>query len=272
MPDPTARIEQTLSVDGAELSFDRAGAGPVAIFAHGLTASRANNPGELLDFTPVVTAGFTLVRYDARGHGRSTGSTDPADYHWSALAGDLLALADAVSPGAPVAAIGNSMGTGTILYAALQAPERFSALVLTAPPTAWQSRAAQREAYLSMAGLLEAGETEKLAALMSRLSQPEIFAESTEVPDPDIAPDLLPVVLRGAAGTDLPAPDDLSRISQPTLVLPWATDPGHPVSTAEQLVASMPNAQLRIGETAADVAAFGRWTADFLVGLSDPHP
>ena len=50
----------SVPVPGAELRFDRSGRGPVVIFAHGLSASRANDLGGLLDFSPVV---------DADGHG-----------------------------------------------------------------------------------------------------------------------------------------------------------------------------------------------------------
>ncbi len=254
----------SVSVPGAELHFDRSGQGPVVIFAHGLSASRANDLGGLLDFSPVVDAGFTLVRYDARGHGESSGSAEPTDYLWPALATDLIALADAVSPDAPVAAIGNSMGTATILYAALRAPARFSALVLTAPPTAWETRQAQGDAYRTMADLVESGDQERLQAALAQLVQPEIFAAMDEPPAPDIAPELFPTVLRGAARTDLPDPSELSAIRQPTLVLPWATDPGHPVSTAEVLASQIPSAELKVAQTATDVADFGRWSADFL--------
>jgi len=39
------------------------------------------------------------------------------------------------------------MGTGTVLHAVVKAPGRFERLVLTAPPTTWEARAAQAEIY-----------------------------------------------------------------------------------------------------------------------------
>ena len=37
---------------------------------------------------------YRLIRYDARGHGESGATADPADYAYPSLAADQLALAD----------------------------------------------------------------------------------------------------------------------------------------------------------------------------------
>ena len=55
----------------------------------------------------------------------------------------------------PIDAIGASMGTGTLLHAAVQAPHRFRRLILSAPPTAWESRTAQAGMYEQAASLIE---------------------------------------------------------------------------------------------------------------------
>jgi len=52
---------------------------------------------------------------------------------WRLLAEDALAWLDQVSSGAPVRAIGHSLGGVTWFYAALAAPERFESLVLVEP-------------------------------------------------------------------------------------------------------------------------------------------
>lgn len=65
---------------------------------HGLTSSRARD--RLLD--PDLGRGLSgtrLLRYDARGHGHSSGRPEPADYRWSNLADDLLRLLDRWFPG-----------------------------------------------------------------------------------------------------------------------------------------------------------------------------
>ncbi|EDY44535.2 alpha/beta fold hydrolase [Streptomyces sp. SPB074] len=247
---------------GARLACTVRGTGPVALLAHGITRSRAHEARYgLTDYAPVA-AHHRLVAYDARGHGESGGRPEPATYAWDALAGDLLALADHFSPEAPVAAIGCSMGTATALHAALRAPERFFALVLTAVPTAWETRAAQAGLYRRMAALA-ADDPAALAALHAEAPAPPVFG-GREQGGIDIRASLLPAVLEGAAASDLPAPGALARITVPTLVLAWDTDPGHPVSTAETVAAHLPKARLSVARTAAEIEDWGRVTADFL--------
>ncbi|MGF9660216.1 hypothetical protein AAIH18_22555, partial [Pantoea agglomerans] len=67
---------------------------------------------------------------------------------------------------------------------------------------------------------------------------------------------LLPSLLRGAAISDLPAPESVARIDVPTTILAWVDDPGHPLSTAESLAALLPNATLTVARTPADVEAW----------------
>lgn len=236
------------------------------IIAHGLTSSRRSNAATgLLDLSPVTDAGYTLIAYDARGHGESTGTTEPADYLWPALADDLLAFAEAVAPGERVALVGNSMGSATSIFAALKEPDRIGALVLTAPPTAWQTRAAQSDFYIRMADALERNDQEALEAMFADATEPEIFAELVDAPPaPDIRPELIATIMRGAAATDLPPLDEIATITHETLLLPWAKDPGHPVATAVALAETMINSRLRIAHTANQVRAYGAWSAAFL--------
>ena len=105
-----------LDVDGARIAYEvQEGAGPVVVALHGLSSSRGSEDAAgFFDWSPVARAGRSLVRYDARGHGRSTGRAEPDDYAWSALADDLFALLDVVSPDEPVDAIGVSMGLSAL--------------------------------------------------------------------------------------------------------------------------------------------------------------
>jgi len=95
--------------------------------------------------------------------------------------------------------------------------------------------------------------------------KPEIFADMLQEPlVPDIKPELMATIMRGAAATDLPSLAEIATISQETLLLPWAADPGHPVSTAIALAETMINSRLRIAHTAAQVKAYGAWMVPFL--------
>ncbi|MCM3925494.1 alpha/beta hydrolase, partial [Frankia sp. AiPs1] len=263
---PSDAADSPAHVRGAALAYTDAGTGPLTVYAHGVTQSRASEAASgLFDWAPVVAAGRRLVAYDARGHGQSTGDPVPAQYTWPQLAEDLLALLDQLAGASPVAGIGSSMGTGTLLHAAVAAPGRFDRLVLTAPPTAWASRPAQADLYRRGADLVETRGPGLFAELAASASVPAVFADLPGYPPaPDISEKLFPSVLRGAADSDLPSEQALASIDVPVLVLAWAGDPGHPVSTAERLAALIGGARLQVAETGAQLARWGTLAADFL--------
>jgi 3-oxoadipate enol-lactonase len=264
--DTTAGASAHIELRGVDFAYTDIGRGPLVLDAHGLTSSRANNRRmELPDFSSVTAAGRRLISFDARGHGETSGTRDPEDYTWAALARDLLAFAEHFSPDSPVSAIGSSMGTGTIINAAAGQPDRFDRLVLTAPPTAWETRAAQADMYRIMADTVEKTDPETLATLMSQAPIPPIFADVPGFPPtPDIKPALQPTVFRGAGLSDLPPLESLTALTQPTLILAWTGDPGHPVSTAEKLASTLPNAELHVSDSHADLLTWGERAAAFL--------
>jgi 3-oxoadipate enol-lactonase len=255
-----------VTIRGIRFAYTATGVGPVVLNAHGLTASRANDARlGVTDFSPVAASGRTLISYDARGHGETQGSRDPADYTWASLAEDMIALVNHFSPNAPVSAIGSSMGTGTLLHAVTQEPARFDRLVLTAPPTAWETRSGQGTIYRQMAEVVASSMPELLAAMTSQAPVPAIFADLPAFPPaPDVDFSLLPTIFQGATHADLLPLETLSRITQPTLILAWATDPGHPVSTADKLHRAVSGSILRVSDTSADIRSWGQLAANFL--------
>ena len=131
-------------VRGVRIAYDDQGSGPLVIRLHGLTGSRgADDTTRAFDPGPLMRAGRRVVRYDARGHGRSGGEKVESDYTWPSLARDLLGLLDELGVDDAVSGIGSSVGTATLLHALTLAPDRCDRLVLTCPPTAWAARAAQ---------------------------------------------------------------------------------------------------------------------------------
>src|SRR5579875_266043 len=197
-------VDQHLELDDATIAYDVSGPddGPVVIGAHGLTSSRASEDASgLFDWSALPQAGLRLVRYDARGHGRSTGTTDPGVYAWPRLAGDLLALIDHVAGESPVDIVATSMGVGTTLWAATQSPERFRRLALMLPPTAWATRAAQGQVYEAGARFVEERGLDAFARGMDAVPPLPVLAAAGfwPLPGPDVEEALLPTVLRGAA-------------------------------------------------------------------------
>jgi len=262
-----------VSVRGARLALQSEGSGPHFLWAHGLSSSRAQeDESGLFDWSSLAGA-LRLVRYDARGHGHSEATTDPDDYRWDALAGDMLAVADALGVASFVAG-GASMGAATALHAAVAEPARVEALVVVIPPTAWETRAAQGDLYRAGADLVERHGRQALLDASAQAPAPAIFAGHPELTrfDPDIEESAMPTVLRGAARSDLPPPEALRTLTQPALVLAWETDPAHPVSTAEALGNLLPGAEVQVAGTFEEVQAWPQAVRAFVTGLPVERP
>jgi len=245
----------TFEVPGAELAvaLSDEGGHPV-VQLHGLTSSRAHDRVLNLDLGRGLS-GTRLLRYDARGHGLSTGRSVPEDYQWQSLADDLLRLLDHWFPGERVHGVGPSMGTGTLLHAASREPDRFTGLTLMVPPTAWETRPAQAANYQVAAALIESDGVGAFLATTRGATPPPATIGAPETA-PDVADAILPSLLRGAALSDLPDPGAVARIDVPTTILAWVDDPGHPLSTAEALAALLPQATLTVAHTPGDVEAW----------------
>lgn len=245
----------------------------VLVWGHGLTSSRrGDDTSPLAGLVPAaVDAGWRAVRYDARGHGESPRPADPDAYRWERLADDMFAVADAAGADRFVAA-GASMGAATAIYAALARPERIDALVIVAPPTAWGTRSAQRDMYEKRAAIAEADGLGRLVALSHDLPPTTMFGEAGKARSIEnlsaMDPQAFVHVMRGAAASDLPDTATLATIAVPTLILAWAGDDGHPVSTAERLVETLPDSELRVAESPAEVDEWPDRLATFLARVA----
>lgn len=252
----------TLDLPRCRLAHRVRGSGPAAVQLHGLMSDQEANTAGGLDLAAGLPA-HRIVRYDARGHGASAAEPVAEDWTWPRLAEDLLMLLDAVAPGERVHGIGPSMGAATLLHAALAQPERFRSLTLCVPSTAWASRREQAEAYRRGADLVERGGLQLWLRAGRAAPRPPAVADRGTHP-PRVAPRLLPSVLRGAAATDLPPRDALSRIDVPALLLAWQGDPAHPLSTAEALREILPGERLHVAGSPAELAQWPRLCADFV--------
>src|SRR5258705_11574753 len=95
------------------------GIGPAVLLAHGFGGSARN-------FGPQMRAlkdRYRVVRYDARGHGRSDAPTEASVYTPAAFVDDMRRVLDEV--GADTAVVGGlSMGAGIALRFARAHPQR----------------------------------------------------------------------------------------------------------------------------------------------------
>jgi 3-oxoadipate enol-lactonase len=116
--------EMMIALDGGEVwADDSGGDGPPLVLLHpGIGDSRVWDP-----LLPALTADYRVIRYDARGYGRS-----PAPTTRFTLLADLIAVLDHLALDR-TAVVGCSQGGGSALGLALAQPERVRALVLLCP-------------------------------------------------------------------------------------------------------------------------------------------
>ncbi|WP_341856158.1 alpha/beta hydrolase [Brachybacterium sp. GPGPB12] len=258
-----------IEVPGAQIAWAFSDeSGPPVVQSHGLTSSRSRDRSLDLDLGRGLSD-TRLPRYDARGHGHSTGRPVPEDYLWPTLAEDLLAPARGVVPRRAGARRGPLHGSGHAAPRGGTGARPLQRVHPLLPPTAWATRAARAEEYRRAATFLEAHGVERVLAADAAAPRPPAAPGRPDTV-PHVAADLLPAVYRGAALSDLPAPEQIAGLAQPTTVLAWIGDPGHPVSTAEALVSLMPNAAPQVASTPEEVR---RWPAVLAADIArSPNP
>ena len=110
--------------DGTEIAYDTAGDGPAVVLLHGSALSKAIWRG--LGYTKALE-GFTLVRIDLRGHGRSGKPAVPDAYRMDLHTSDVLAVLDAEGIGR-AHLVGYSLGSRVAFSLAATAPGRAASL------------------------------------------------------------------------------------------------------------------------------------------------
>jgi pimeloyl-ACP methyl ester carboxylesterase len=110
-----------------------AGTGPLAIMVHGFPESWYSWRHQL---EPIAAAGFTACAIDVRGYGGSDKPQPVAAYGLKEIAGDLIGLADALSPADPVVLIGHDWGAPIVWNTAFTRPDRIRAVAGLSVPFA----------------------------------------------------------------------------------------------------------------------------------------
>ena len=238
------------------------------IWAHEICSSMAHEDELGLFPCSTLASSMPVIRYDARGHGSSLGGYEERAYRWSAMVDDMLRAAEG-----PFVAGGIGMGVATALYAALRAPRRVAALVLVLPPAAWDDRATTSATFEADADLAEMRGPKRLAEVVrARPLSPMLAKVRSDAREVDarhlqaMDPKFLAPLLRAAARSDLPRPEEVRSVIVPTLILAWEDDPLHPVATARALADSMLQADLRIATDVTDTKAWPATVEEFLAG------
>lgn len=264
-----------IRVHGVDLHVERYGeTGPVVVLAHGLMGSVALS-SRFGDRPEALAArGLRVVAYDARGHGRSAGTRESADYRWSQHARDLAALIEALGL-APASVCGGSMGAGAALLVAMDRPELVDRLVLRAPPPFGRDLRAARRLLLPLAALYAWLGSERTARLVTLL--PPARRAQREMPENDLRSffaaqrrETIVPAIRGLLGERDPIPvARLSSVPHETLVLAHPDDPIHPLASADALIERLPHARAVTAPDArwyaANPGAVTDLVADFLL-------
>ncbi len=117
-----------LALNGLSFHIQQAGEGPDVVLIHGVTGDLSI--WFLCKAMTELATSHRVTALDLRGHGYS--DAPPTGYTSADHAADVLALLDAI--GAPEAKlVGHSFGAVVALHAAVLAPERVSAIVLSDP-------------------------------------------------------------------------------------------------------------------------------------------
>ena len=185
---------------------------------------------------------FRIVRFDARGHGRS--DAPKGDYTLDRLARDALAVLDAV--GADSAYLcGLSLGGVTAQWLALHAAARVEGIVIA--NTA--ARIGAAEAWQARGDMAIAQGMQAIApTAITRFFSERFLASSPETAD-IFMQRLLTTAPEGYAGCcavlrDTDFTGQLGAIALPTIVIGGTLDVPTPLSQAEELAKAIPAARL----------------------------
>ncbi|MEP7064511.1 MAG: 3-oxoadipate enol-lactonase [Gemmatimonadota bacterium] len=235
-----------IEIDGARIWYtvDGPERAPAVLLLHSLGTTH-----ELWDDQmPALRDSFRVIRYDLRGHGRSTSS--PGERTIEQLGGDALAVLDAA--GAPSAAVcGISIGGITGIWLGQNASRRVSRLVLanTAARIGTSEGWSDRIRAVREGGMTEAAE----------LAMPRWLTREFRERRPDVAARFFAIaracplesyLAACAALRDADLRRDLHRIVAPTLVIAGSEDLSTTVADGAYLRDNVPEAEMEVLEAA----------------------
>lgn len=262
----------TVERAGVELAGEEAGEGTPVVLLHGLTATRRY---VVMGSRSLERSGHRVTAYDARGHGRSSPAPAHDAYTYDDLGQDLIAVLDEREIERAVLA-GASMGAHTLLWLALNAPERAAGLVVITPAydPVTQDDEARLARWDALADGLEQGGVEGFIAAQGRPEVPEAWQETvlkvtrqrlSQHEHLDALADALRVVPRSRP---FGAIDELAAIGVPTVVVASADepDPGHPQAVGEAYAAAIPGARLVLDEPGKSPVAWQGSQLSRLIG------
>jgi pimeloyl-ACP methyl ester carboxylesterase len=242
--------ELTIERDGVRLAGQSDGEGPDVVLLHGLTATRRY---VVMGSKALERSEHRVISYDARGHGASTPAPSPDLYGYDELGRDLIAVLDGTGVERAVLA-GASMGAHTLVWLALNHPNRVAGLVVITPAYgAGEIEDPERlERWDALSDGLRNGGIEGFIRAYGEPAVPEQWRETvikvirqrlSQHEHLDAVADALRAVPRSRPFGTL---SELERISVPTAVVASndEADPGHPQAVGAAYAERIPGAEL----------------------------
>lgn len=252
------------------LNFARQGRGPVIVLAHALGCDLT-----LWDETAAqLTPGFTVLRYDQRGHGRS--EAVPGPWGIEDLADDAASLI-ASQGGGPVHFVGLSMGGMVAQELAVRHPQLVASIVVANScgyydadgRALWRARieAVQGQGMQAVAdGAMQRWFTPEFRADAQGARRVAALRAVLEATDPRAYAAACEAISR----IDFRATNP--RVACPALVIAGLRDEGTPLPMSEAICQAISGAELATLDTAhlsavEQPAAFAGLVAGFIRGL-----
>jgi pimeloyl-ACP methyl ester carboxylesterase len=232
------------------LRGEAAGEGPPVVLCHGITATRRY---VLHGSKALARAGYTVVTYDARGHGESDPAPAGEGYGYPQLVGDLERVVEAEVGDGTFFLGGHSMGAHTAIAYALRNPERLAGLALIGPVYTGTIEPASLDYWDGLAAAMATGGVDGFLAYIDaeqgidprwrdsvlRFTRERLLAQR----HPEALAEALREVPRSRPFESM---EELRGLEIPALVVASNddADPGHPYAAAAAYAEALPNARL----------------------------
>jgi 3-oxoadipate enol-lactonase len=229
----------TVKLPDAALYYEFSGpeGAPVLVLSNSLGTNLHIWDGQIADFTKH----FRLLRYDTRGHGKS--SVTPGPYSLAQLSNDVLRLLDALQL-SQVYFCGVSMGGMTAMFLGIHSPSRFTKIVACSAaanigtPESWNARidAVKKGGMKAVASAV----IERWFTPPFRTTHPAEMAKMQAILE-SVNPD--GYIANCAAVRDMDLRDSLTAINIPALIISGTYDPGATSADGRYLAEHIPGSR-----------------------------
>ena len=238
---------------GVPIHFEDLGTGPPVVMGHSILCS-----GEMwVNQVPRLAESYRVINMDQRGHGKSVPATGPYDLR--EMVEDAVAILDHLEIERAVWA-GLSMGGMVAMHAAIEFPDRVSALVLLDTHAGAETLYKKLKYRAMSLGATAFGITPFFPAVI-----PLLFGRTTRAENPALIKEWktktasihVPSITR-AVSVLVKRPSivsELANVRVPSLVIVGEEDASLPVPISQEIANALPNASLVVIPGAGHLSA-----------------